>query len=143
MDLPFRRVKRAASETRPARDDGHGASSLHPNRVHPLSRSDDPFRLQRILVLGSAHQRRTRGRLASDHEGHPGGLGSARSRDGATFVSPPWLWFAFRPNRPSDAFVTTPAFRDDVALLGFLAARRGGGRAEPPGVRGPEGACPA
>ena len=51
-------------------------------------------------------------------------------------MSPPWLWFAFRPNRPSDAFVTTPAFGDDGAQLGFLAAWRVGAGRKPPGVLG-------
>jgi len=37
-------------------------------------------------------------------------------------VTKPWHWFAFRPERPADAFATAPAFRADGAKLGFLAA---------------------
>ena len=51
-------------------------------------------------------------------------------------MSRPWLWFAFRPDRPSDAFVTTPAFRADGAQLGFLAAWRVGVRRRPAGALG-------
>jgi hypothetical protein len=41
-------------------------------------------------------------------------------------MSQPWHWFAFRPDRPTDAFAATPAFRADGAQLGFLVTWRVG-----------------
>ena len=51
-------------------------------------------------------------------------------------MSRPWLWFAYRPDRPSDAFATTAAFRADGAQLGFLAAWRVGVTRRPAGALG-------
>jgi hypothetical protein len=48
----------------------------------------------------------------------------------------PWHWFAFRPERPSDAFAATPAFREDGAQLGFLATWKVGAGRKPVGVLG-------
>ena len=48
----------------------------------------------------------------------------------------PWHWFAFRPERPDDAFATTPAFRQDGAHLGFLAAWKVGAGRKPVGALG-------
>jgi hypothetical protein len=48
----------------------------------------------------------------------------------------PWHWFAFRPERPTDAFATIPAFRADGAQLGFLAAWRVGEGRKPIGALG-------
>jgi hypothetical protein len=51
-------------------------------------------------------------------------------------MSRPWHWFAFRPERPTDAFASTPAFRADGAQLGFLATWRVGAGRKPVGARG-------
>lgn len=51
-------------------------------------------------------------------------------------MSRPWQWFAFRPERPADAFATTPAFRADGARLGFLASWRVGAGRKPVGAFG-------
>ncbi len=37
-------------------------------------------------------------------------------------MTKPWHWFAIRPEPPTDAFATAPAFRADGAQLGFLAS---------------------
>ena len=51
-------------------------------------------------------------------------------------MSRPWHWFAFRPERPADAFASTPAFRADGAQLGFLATWRVGAGRKPVGALG-------
>jgi len=51
-------------------------------------------------------------------------------------VTRPWQWFAFRPERPSDAFATTPAFRADGVQLGFLATWLVGAGRKPVGALG-------
>ncbi len=51
-------------------------------------------------------------------------------------MSRPWLWFAFCPDRPADAFVSTAAYRADGAQLGFLAAWRVGVVRKPVGALG-------
>lgn len=51
-------------------------------------------------------------------------------------MSRPWLWFAFRPERPSDAFTSAAAFRADGAQLGFLATWRVGLGRKPLGALG-------
>jgi len=51
-------------------------------------------------------------------------------------VTRPWQWFAFRPERPSDAFATSPAFRADGAQFGFLATLLVGAGRKPVGALG-------
>jgi hypothetical protein len=51
-------------------------------------------------------------------------------------VSRPWQWFAFRPERPADAFASAPAFRADGAQLGFLATWLVGAGRKPIGALG-------
>jgi hypothetical protein len=51
-------------------------------------------------------------------------------------MSRPWYWFAFRPERPDDAFATAPVFRADGAQLGFLATWRVGAGRKPIGAVG-------
>jgi hypothetical protein len=51
-------------------------------------------------------------------------------------MSRPWHWFAFRPERPTDTFASTPAFRADGAQLGFLATWRVGDGRKPVGALG-------
>lgn len=48
----------------------------------------------------------------------------------------PWHWFAFLPERPRDAFATTPAFRADGAQMGFLASWLVGAGRKPVGALG-------
>ena len=48
----------------------------------------------------------------------------------------PWYWFAFRPEAPTDAFASAPAFRADGAQLGFLATWLVGKARKPPGALG-------
>jgi len=63
-------------------------------------------------------------------------IGTRPRVDGAAGVSRPWQWFAFRPERPNDAFATAPAFRADGAQLGFLAAWLVGAGRKPIGALG-------
>src|SRR3989442_5446877 len=63
-------------------------------------------------------------------------IGKCRRNDGPAIVNRPWHWFAFRPERPSDAFATTPALRADGAQLGFLAAWKVGAGRKPVGALG-------
>jgi len=51
-------------------------------------------------------------------------------------VSRPWHWFAFRPEPPTDAFASAPAFRADGAQLGFLATWVVGAGRKPLGALG-------
>jgi hypothetical protein len=51
-------------------------------------------------------------------------------------MSRPWHWFAFLPERPTDAFATAPAFRADGAQLGFLAIWKVGAGRKPIGALG-------
>jgi hypothetical protein len=51
-------------------------------------------------------------------------------------MTKPWHWFAFRPEPPTDAFASAPAFRADGAQLGFLAAWRVGVGRKPVGALG-------
>ncbi len=48
----------------------------------------------------------------------------------------PWHWFAFRPEPPTDAFASAPAFRADGTQLGFLATWLVGSRRKPVGALG-------
>jgi len=49
-------------------------------------------------------------------------------------VTKPWHWFAFRPELPTDAFATAPAFRADGPQLGFLATWLVGAGRKPVGA---------
>ena len=68
---------------RTPRDDRHRPRSLCPGRVHAVPGPDDPSRLQRLLVLGTADAGRAADRHAVDHSGDPDRLGGA---DGMTLV---------------------------------------------------------
>src|SRR2546428_9180177 len=63
-------------------------------------------------------------------------IGRCRCSHDPAIVNRPWHWFAFRPERPSDAFATTPALRPDGAQLGFLAAWKVGAGRKPVGALG-------
>jgi hypothetical protein len=63
-------------------------------------------------------------------------LGSTGAGHGLAIVSKPWHWFAFLPERPTEAFATAPAFRADGAQIGFLAIWKVGAGRKPFGALG-------
>ena len=115
----------AQARLRPARDDRHRPRPLRARRVLLVSRSEDPRRVQRLLVLGTPDQRGDSPGPARDHARDPRGLGRPRAMTPPAPLS--WCWLALVAEPPAGADAVASALEPDGSPAGVLAAwaRRG------------------